>query len=77
MNCDRLEYDRKNQSIFYRLSKRCENSVLKSSVFLLQVFVCVLVCAAYASAGFLGGGDGGYSGGGGGGGWQSGEIDFM
>lgn len=32
--------------------------------FQFQVFVCVLVCVAYASAGFLGGG------GGGGGGWQ-------
>lgn len=46
------------------------------SVLLLQVFVCVLVCAAYASAGFLGGGDGGYSGGGGGG-WQSGERIYQ
>lgn len=56
------------------------NSELKASVVLLQVFVCVLVCAAYASAGFLGGGGGGgYSGGGGGGGWQSGEqfIEFF
>lgn len=77
-NCDWLEYERKNfdfSSSFQTLWEP-ENSVLKASVFLLQVFVCVLVCAAYASAGFLGGGDGGYSGGGGGG-WQSGEIFYV
>lgn len=47
--------------------------VLKSNriQYTLQVFVCVLALAAYASAGFLGGGGGGYSGGGGGG-WSSG-----
>lgn len=45
---------------------------IKSYQYTLQVFVCVLALAAYASAGFLGGGGGGGYSGGGGGGWSSG-----
>lgn len=46
-----------------------EQWILTKVFFQFQVFVCVLVCVAYASAGFLGGG-----GGGGGGGWSGGNF---
>lgn len=50
--------------------KAFEEQWILMKVFIqFQVFVCVLVCVAYASAGFLGGG-----GGGGGGGWSGGNF---